>query len=972
MKLDQTYHGFRLTKEKKTKEINSIARIFVHEKSGARLMHIENDDDNKVFSIGFRTPPEDSTGIPHILEHSVLCGSKKFPSKELFVELMKGSLNTFLNALTFSDKTLYPVASRNEKDFFNLMEVYLDAVFYPNIYRYPEIFMQEGWHHELDTKDKEIAYKGVVYNEMQGAFSSPESVIFRRIQESLFPNTAYGVESGGDPDVIPDLTREKFLDFHKRYYHPSNSYIYLYGDGDILKQLEFMDEKYLKNFEKCEIDSRIQSQKSFSQLKEVVIDYPISSEKNENDKTFLSLNFVVGKSANFELNLATDILEHMLLETPASPLKKALLSAGIGKDVLGSYDNSIMQPVLSILLKNSNMEDKDRFKKIVFETLERLVKDGIDKKLIEASINTKEFGLREADFKGLPTGLVYNIMSLSTWLYDEDPFIDLEYEKPLEKIKTALTSNYFEKLIEKYILKNNHGSLLILKPDKEIAERKTKETKKKLSEYKSNLSEEEIGKLVSQTQELKKRQSTPDSPEDLAAIPLLLLKDINPKVDKLVLSEKEEYGTKVLFHPLFTKRIAYVDLLFDTTTVEQDLLSYIGLLADVLGKIGSSNYGYTDLSNEININTGGIEFLAGAFTEKGSDTKYYPKLIIRSKVIVDKLPELFDLVLEIVNNTKFGDKKRLKEIIQEIKSGLEMKIMAGRFVASDRLLSYFSQCGMYKEMIKGISYFKFISEIEKNFDKNWDDVINSLHKVAEKIFSKQNLLVSVTSSEKDYEIFRKNLSSFFKNMKDAESDHYEYKFNLIPENEGLLTPSNVQYVAKGYNINTGSHPYSGDLLVLKTIMRSDYLWNRVRAMGGAYGAFIILKRSGSIVFESYRDPNLTETLKVYDEAENYVRKFKGDEREMTKCILGTIQSLDLPLTPSMKGEKSTEHYICNITYDDLQKERAEVLNTKSENIRKYADLIADIMKKNYFCVLGNESKIRENREIFGKLVNVFE
>lgn len=968
MKLNQTYHGFRLTEEKKIKEINSVARIFVHEKSGARLMQIENDDDNKVFSIGFRTPPEDSTGVPHILEHSVLCGSKKFPSKEPFVELMKGSLNTFLNALTFSDKTLYPVASRNEKDFFNLMEVYLDAVFYPNIYRYPEIFMQEGWHHELDTKDKEISYKGVVYNEMLGAFSSPELMIFRRIHQSLFPNTAYGVESAGDPDVIPNLTREKFLDFHRRYYPPSNSYICLYGDGDISKELEFIDEKYLKNFEKCEIESKIKPQKPFSQLKEVVIDYPISPEENEKDKTFLSLNFVVGKSSNFELNLATDILEHMLLETPAAPLRKALLSSGIGKDVFGFYDNEIMQPVLSIILKNSNIEDKETFKKIVFETLERLVKDGIDKKLIEASINTKEFGLREADFKGLPKGLVYNIMSLSTWLYDEDPFICLEYEKPLEKIKTALTSDYFETLIKKYILKNNHDSLLILKPDKEIAERKTKEIKKKLSDYKSNLSEEEMNKLVTQTKKLKKRQSTPDSPEDIASIPLLSLKDINPKVDKLPLCEKEEYGTKVLFHPMFTNKIAYIDLFFDTTTVEQDLLPYVGLLADVLGKIGSSNYSYTDLSNEININTGGIEFLAGAFAE--NDSKYYPKLIVRSKVLVDKLSELFELVSEIIKNTKFDDKKRLREIVQEIKSGLEMKILGGRFIASDRLLSYFSSYGAYREMINGISYFKFISEIEKNFDKNCDDVINNLHKVTEKIFSKQNLLVSVTSSEKDYETFRKNLPSFFKNMRDIESDHYEYKFNLIPENEGLLTPSNVQYVAKGYNM--GSHPYNGDLLVLKTIMRSDYLWNRVRAMGGAYGAFIILKRSGSIVFESYRDPNLTETLKVYDEAEDYIRKFNVDKKEMTKYIIGTIQGLDLPLTPSMKEEKSAEHYIRNITYDDLKKERIEVLNTKPEDIQKYADLIAELMKKNYFCVLGNESKIKENKEIFGKLVNVFE
>lgn len=973
LELNKTYHGFKLVEERKINEINSIQRLFEHEKTGARLLNLQNDDDNKVFSIGFRTPPENSTGLPHILEHSVLCGSRKFPTKEPFVDLLKGSLNTFLNAMTYPDKTIYPVASRNEKDFYNLMDVYLDAVFYPNIYKTPEIFMQEGWHYELNNKEDELNYKGVVYNEMKGAFSSPEDILFRKIQESLFPDTPYSMESGGDPEVIPKLSLKEFQEFHRKYYHPSNSYIFLYGNGNILNELKFIEENYLKDFDRINIDSRIPLQKPFKEQKELKVDYPISDDENEVDNTFLNLNFVVGKSVNPETYLAFEIIEHLLLETPAAPLKKALIDAEIGKDVLGRFENGIYQPVFSIVVKNSNEEKKEQFQKIVFDTLNELVRKGIDKELIEASINIVEFKLREADFHGFPKGLLYYIKSMESWLYDENPAMHLQYEPTLNKIKEALTSNYFEKLIKEYLLNNNHRSLLIVKPKKGLSEEKAREVRKELDEYRSGLSDEEINKIIEDTEKLKLRQVTPDSPEDREKIPMVSIEDINPEAEKLPILVKEEGGVKILTHPMFTNNICYVNLLFDSTAVEQDLIPYIGLMAGVMGKLSTDKLSYGDLSNTININTGGIEFSADAYTEKDNDEKYYPKFVIKSRALSDKMPKLLEILGEIVCHTKFDDRKRLREIVREMKSRLEMTIFnRGHIVAGNHLLSYFSPLGKYNEILKGLEFYKFIAGLEKEFDSKVEEISANLMKVSNAVFNRENLIISYTAAEEDYDKLKSSLNLLTDGIADEKLAKHEYKFELSPKNEGLLTQGKVQYVAKGYNYRKLGYDYSGVLRVLGTISGLDYLWNNVRVQGGAYGAFGRFDRNGNIFCASYRDPNIKETLKAYNGLAGYIRDFDAGEREMKKYIIGTISEMDAPLTPSMKGDRAAGHYFSHLSFEEIQQERNEVLKTTQEDIKKYASLIEDAMKKNYLCVLGNEGKIKQNQELFNKLVNVFE
>ncbi|QUH20326.1 insulinase family protein [Alkaliphilus sp. B6464] len=972
LNIGNVYNGFQLLEEKKINEVNSIARLFYHNKSGAKLFHLENDDNNKVFSISFRTPPTDNTGLPHILEHAVLCGSKKFPLKDPFIELAKGSLNTYLNAMTFSDKTMYPIASQNDKDFVNLMDVYLDAVLHPNIYNGPESFMQEGWHYELNSQDDPLSIKGVVYNEMKGAFSSPEQVLFRKVEESLFPDTVYRFESGGDPESIPELTYEQFLNFHKTYYHPSNSYIYLYGNGNLMEHLKFIDEKYLNQFDKIQIDSSISIQPSFNQSKEIEEVYSISEDENERNKTFISKNYVIGNSKDSEKVLAFNILNYLLLGSPAAPLKKALIEANIGKDVFGSFDSSIMQPTFSIVVKNSNVENKELFLKVVKDTLENLVVNGIDKKIIEAAINIHEFKLREADYGHRPKGLVYNIKAMNSWLYDEDPWLHLEYEKSLKNIKTALVTNYFERLIKEDILNNLHTSLLILKPKKGLASEKDQKEEKRLQEYKKQLSEDEVIKIVKQKENLEKYQNRIETDEALATIPLLSREDIKREVEDIPLIKFVEKDVNILHHSIFTNGITYVNLFFDTTSVPQELVPYTVLLSSLLGKVRTENHGYEELSNLININTGGIYAKVETYSFKYSHKEFLPKFVLRSSALTSNIKSLFVLLTELINSTKFDESNRIKEVIGETKSRLEMAIFdQGHVMAARRVNSYFSPIGQYIENTYGISYYMFISNLDSEFDEKQEEILENLKKVYNMIFNKNNMLISISSDKADFEIVREEAVSLIERLPNCKFEKYKYSFDFTPKNEGLLTSSKVQYVAKGYNFKELGYGYLGHMQVLKTIVSLDYLWNKVRVAGGAYGSLANFSKSGNLIFSSYRDPNLKETLHVYDDMSKYIEAFDADEREMRKYIIGTISNMDTPLSPFMKGDKATSYYISGITLDELQRERDEVLNTTVEDIRKYSALLTDSMKKNYLCVLGNERKIKESKEQFNNLVKVF-
>ncbi|MBQ1510610.1 MAG: insulinase family protein [Selenomonadaceae bacterium] len=972
MKINDVVHGFRLLKTQTIPEADSEGFEFVHEKTGARLFYLKNEDDNKVFSIAFRTPPTDDTGVAHIVEHSVLCGSRKYPLKEPFVELVKGSLNTFLNAMTYPDKTVYPVASRNDKDFRNLMDVYLDAVFYPAIYETPEILMQEGWHYEIEDAAEPLEYSGVVYNEMKGALSSPDDLLESRIMASLYPDTTYGYESGGDPEAIPSLTQEMFLEFHRKYYHPSNSYIYLYGDLDIDEKLAYLDGEYLSRFDRIPVPSHIERQKPFSEMKRLTEKYPCGAEEDTKEKTFLSLNYIVGDALDTEDLLGLDILNHAILRTPAGPLRRALVDAELGKDVDSDFEVDLLQPMLSIIINSSEKDRADKFYNVVMDTLRKLAKEGIDRTLMEASINLLEFRLRETDFGSAPKGLVYGLRSLRSWLYDGDPAAPLYYEDLLARMKKGLDDGFFEGLIEKYLLDNPHRTLLVMEPSKTMAAEREKAVRDLLASRKAELDTGALERIICDAKRLKERQQSPETEEALATIPLLYLSDIRKEPYEYPLEEREEAGAKILFSDMETNGIAYLNLYFDTSRVPQEKLFYLYLLADLIGSVSTKSHSYQELGKLQDLHTGGISYDAGVNTKKNEPDSFQPLFKVKAKALIGKLPELVSLLSEIFTESQFTDRKRVKELLEQTQVTIEMNMQrSAHSLVAGRIAGYLSRAGRYAEE-GGLPMYRFIKDFLAHFDERFPALQSIMEELMEQVFHKKNLVVSVTLKEKDYPAFAGVLPKLVNGLSSKEFPSVEYHWNLERANEGLMSSSRVQYVGKGANFMKLGHPFTGSMHVLETLLRYDYFWTRIRVQGGAYGAFTNFSRNGMMFFGSYRDPNLKETLKVFDETVDYLKNFNVSDREMDKFIIGTMSNIDMPLTPKMKGNVAAECWLKGITLADRQKSRDQILSTRQQDIRDLAGTVEDCMKENNLCVFGNEEKLKENKECFGKLVPVME
>ncbi len=964
--------GYELVKEESLKDLNSLGLLFRHKKTGARVVVISNDDNNKVFSIGFRTPPKDSTGVPHIIEHSVLCGSKEFPAKDPFVELVKGSLNTFLNAMTYSDKTIYPIASCNDKDYQNLMHVYMDAVFYPNIYIRNEIFRQEGWHYELESPEGELTYNGVVYNEMKGVFSSPEQQLFRVIQQSLFPDTTYGVESGGDPVDIPDLTYEDFLAFHKRYYHPSNSYIYLYGDMDVEEKLNWLDTKYLSAFSNEPVDSVIQLQQPFGEMRRVKDYYSIAEDESTEGKTYFSYNAVVETSLDQKLYLAFQILDYVLLSAPGAPVKQALINAGIGKDVLSGFENGILQPYFSIVAKNANEDKAEDFLKVIHTALQGIAEKGIEEKALLAAINYYEFKYREADFGSYPKGLMYGLQIMDSWLYDDQaPFLHIEAGEIFTFLKEQIGTGYYEQLITKYLINSKHCTMVTVCPKPGYTAQMEAAVKEKLATYKETLTTAQLEELVKSTTELKTFQDTPSTKEELEMIPMLSREDIGTKAQSLYNEVKEIENTTVLHHNLFSNGIGYLRLLFDVSDVEEEYVSYMSLLATVLGYIDTNHYTFLEYSNEVNIHTGGIVNDITAYAKLGAANDYTAMFGVKTKVLYDEMPKALELIQEMLFETKLDDYKRLKEIIAEQVSRSEMKLnSAGHSYASVRAMSYCSSNGRYNDLTGGIAYYDFLKELEEHFDEKKETIADTLQKVLTRIIGKDNLLVSFTSDETGYHLFEKVLPTFIDKLPTTRKVQERVIVPVKVKNEGFKTSSQVQYVARAGNFSLSGYKYTGALKILKVILSYDYLWINVRVKGGAYGCMSGFGLDGNSYLVSYRDPNLRETNEVFDHTVEYLRNFSVDERDMTKFIIGTISSMDTPMNPSAKGARSLSAYLSGVSELDLQKERDEVLSAGVEDIRALADIVQAVLDNQLICVIGNENKIEENKELFKTITSL--
>ena len=957
---------YEILDEHRVEDVQSDGFILRHKKSGARIAILSNNDDNKVFYIGFRTPPEDETGVPHIIEHTTLCGSKKFPVKDPFIELAKGSLNTFLNAMTYPDKTVYPVASCNDQDFKNLMDVYLDAVFNPNITKYEEIFRQEGWHYELTGKDDELKINGVVYNEMKGAYSSPDEVLSSQIYRSLFPDNTYSKDSGGNPEYIPKLTYEAYLDFYHKYYHPSNSYIYLYGDMDVVERLEWLDKEYLSLYDYKKVNSEINKQPAFDEIKNVEAQYSITMDDSQENKTYLSYNRVVGDTLDEMLYQAFDVLDYALVSSPGAPVKQALIDAGIGDDVYGSYDASILQPVFSFVAKNANASQADEFESIIENTLKEVVKTGINKEALLAGINSSEFKFREADFGQFPKGLLFGLNCLDSWLFDDmKPFIHLECLGTFAKLRKAVDTDYFEKLIQEYLLDNTHGSSVTVKPKRGLGNEREETLAKELSDYKASLSDEEIKKLIEDTEHLKKYQEEPSSDEDLRKLPMLTRADMKKNAMPFSNIEDELLDVKVVRHDIESNGIDYISFLFDAGDFAQSELGYLGFFTNALGLVSTEKYSYTDLANATNIYTGGISTGTASHPDIKDRNNFVFKFEVKLKVLEKNLDKALELMEQMLLSSDFTDTKRLGELVAQIKARLQANLSSsGHLVAAMRSMSSFSRYALYQDELKGIAFYRSICRIEKELSESPKSVSDKLAAIAKKLFARNRMLISFTGNNEAYCNAKPSLEKViagFDKMS-AVGNQAEVHFNTAKE--AFIDASQIQYVAKTGDFICEGYEYTGALRLLRIILSYDYLWINVRVKGGAYGCMNTFLRSGESYFVSYRDPNLSDTLDVYDRIPEYIKSFSPDERDMTKYIIGTFSALDTPMNPEAKGSRSLSAYLEGITYEQIQKERNEILNAQPEDIRRLADLVEAVLKKDSICVIGNENMIKESAGLF--------
>lgn len=957
---------YEILDEHRVEDVQSDGFILRHKKSGARIAILSNNDDNKVFYIGFRTPPEDETGVPHIIEHTTLCGSKKFPVKDPFIELAKGSLNTFLNAMTYPDKTVYPVASCNDQDFKNLMDVYLDAVFNPNITKYEEIFKQEGWHYELTGKDDELKINGVVYNEMKGAYSSPDEVLSSQIYRSLFPDNTYSKDSGGNPEYIPKLTYEAYLDFYHKYYHPSNSYIYLYGDMDVVERLEWLDKEYLSLYDYKKVNSEINKQPAFDEIKNVEAQYSITMDDTQENKTYLSYNRVVGDTLDEMLYQAFDVLDYALVSSPGAPVKQALIDAGIGDDVYGSYDAGILQPVFSFVAKNANASQADEFESIIENTLKEVVKTGINKEALLAGINSSEFKFREADFGQFPKGLLFGLNCLDSWLFDDmKPFIHLECLGTFAKLRKAVDTDYFEKLIQEYLLDNTHGSSVTVKPKRGLGNEREEALAKELSDYKASLSDEEIKKLIEDTEHLKKYQEEPSSDEDLRKLPMLTRADMKKNAMPFSNIEDELLDVKVVRHDIESNGIDYISFLFDAGDFAQSELGYLGFFTNALGLVSTEKYSYTDLANATNIYTGGISTGTASHPDIKDRNNFVFKFEVKLKVLEKNLDKALELMEQMLLSSDFTDTKRLGELVAQIKARLQANLSSsGHLVAAMRSLSSFSRYALYQDELKGIAFYRSICHIEKELSESPKSVSDKLAAIAKKLFARNRMLISFTGNNEAYCNAKPSLEKViagFDKMS-AVGNQAEVHFNTAKE--AFIDASQIQYVAKTGDFICEGYEYTGALRLLRIILSYDYLWINVRVKGGAYGCMNTFLRSGESYFVSYRDPNLSDTLDVYDRIPEYIKNFSPDERDMTKYIIGTFSALDTPMNPEAKGSRSLSAYLEGITYEQIQKERNEILNAQPEDIRRLADLVEAVLKKDSICVIGNENMIKESAGLF--------
>ncbi|MBP8644608.1 MAG: insulinase family protein [Syntrophobacteraceae bacterium] len=957
-------HGFFLERETRIAEINSTARFYRHEKTGAELLSLSNNDENKVFGITFRTPPEDSTGVAHILEHAVLCGSRKYRVKEPFVELLKGSLKTFLNAFTYPDKTCYPVASQNVQDFYNLIDVYLDAVFYPQIS--PPIFQQEGWHYELENPDGLLTCKGVVFNEMKGAYSSPDNVLAEKAQQSLFPDIPYGLDSGGDPARIPSLTYERFREFHRKHYHPSNARIFFYGDDAPDRRLEIVNE-YLKDFHRVEVKSEVGLQPPFSSPQRIEDIYGAGSSTEAHEpeipKGMVTVNWLLAEVTDVELNLAFRVLHHALLGTPGSPLRKALIESGLGDDLAGvGLETELRQMYFSTGLKGVSVDRLDLVEPLVIQTLKRLCEETIHPDTIEAGINTIEFRLRENNTGSFPQGLSLMLRSLTTWLYGGDPLKLLAFEEPLSSLKNriASTPRFFEDILHRYFLENPHRTTLVLRPDPHLHERTETQERDRLAAIQKSISIEEKEALVRASRELRRLQETPDSPEALKAIPSLRLSDLDKKNKTIPCEPAECNGLKLLLHDLFTSGIVYLDIGFNLKVLPRESIPMVPLFARALLEMGTDVEDYVALTRRIGRKTGGIApELFSSMTRGEKTTTAW--LFLRGKAMSARVQDILDIFADILLHPRLDCQERFRQMVLEEKARQEHRVVpSGHWMVNLRLRSRFNEADWASEQMNGVSYLLFLRDLARRVDQDWPGVLAQLESMRRFLIQRNAMILNLTLDQEGWSITEPLIREFAARLPADTVFKTAWGWEPSGGHEGILIPSQVNYVGKGVNIYEEGIPFHGSFSVITGYLRTSWLWERVRMQGGAYGAFCMLDRhTGGLTLVSYRDPNLLKTLECYDQTVHFLKNLDLNESELTKAVIGAIGAMDAHLLPDAKGFTSLLRTLIQESEEDRQLWRDQVLATKASDFRAFADVMDVVRTRGVVEFMGSRTAIEK-------------
>ena len=962
--------AFELVREQQIPEVNSLARLYRHRKSGAEVLSLVNDDENKVFGITFKTPPEDSTGVAHILEHSVLCGSKNYPVKKPFVELLKGSLHTFLNAMTFADKTAYPVASQNLQDFYNLVDVYLDAVFFPLISE--DTFRQEGWHYELEASQAPITYKGVVFNEMKGAYSSASAVLGKVSQLSLYPDSTYGVNSGGDPKAIPDLTYEYFKNFHAKYYHPSNSRIVFYGDDDPEQRLSILD-KFLGQFDRIEVKADVTLQPRFAAPKKLVETYAANEAEAGKKTSMVTVNWMLDEIADPQIMLALGVLEFILVGTSAAPLRKALIDSGLGEGLTGSgLAEDFRQPYFTVGLKGIDEADADKVEVLILATLEKLSRDGIDKQTIEAAVNTAEFQMRENNTGSFPRGIALMFRAMRTWLHGGDPLEPLAFEETLAALKGHLAAGarVFETLISQHLVENQHRTTVLLKADTTQAAREAAEERARLDAAQAAMSPAELAGVAETTRNLKELQEQTDPPEALARIPSLTVEDL-PRTNKPIPIEREMIeGVRLFTHKLATSGVLYLDLGFDLRSVPGELLPLLPLFSRALLQTGTAKEDFVSLTQRIGRSTGGIGPQRWNSTKRDSkETAAW--LFLRGKSVPEKAEELLAILTDVLASAQLDNRERIRQMVLESKAGFESSLAGmGNGIVSMRLRAQFSESDWLNEQLGGVTHYFFLRDLAKEIDSDWPAVQGKLEAIREILLNRANMVANVTADAGIIDAFRPQLTSFLRGLPVGSGSAGGWGFVERRKSEGLTFPGQVNYVAKGANlIEFGLKPVGGVAVALKHL-NTTYLWDKIRVQGGAYGGSSSFDPfSGGFAFTSYRDPNLLGTIENYDKAAGFLRLPIG-EQELTRSIIGVIGAIDTYRLPDAKGFVSMLYELMDDTDEARQERREQVLGATQRDFIALADAIEQVAQHGQIVVLGSETAIKAANDERGKFLEV--